>query len=314
MFSRFGTQRWMFVLLAVAGLALMPATSALAQDDAADPAAAETAADDAAAPAGEMTDDAAATGDEAAATGDDAAAAVSDDPFDDQALPNLTDEEMNQSVFLAPLGFMLEMFYKGGTFMWPLLFASVLGMGVILERFYTLTRARVDTRKLITDVVSALKGGGVGSGVEGAVEVCQRTRGPIAAILHAGLMRANKGPEAVEKAIESAGTIEMSFLQRGLIILASIANVAPLIGFLGTVSGMINAFEAIAAAEQVSAKLVATGISEALITTASGLIVAIPIQLANNFFISRIDRFVLEMEEASVELVDTLVDLEHHRA
>jgi biopolymer transport protein ExbB len=126
-------------------------------------------------------------------------------------------------------------------------------------------------------------------------------------------MRAPKGPEAVEKAIESAGTIEMSFLQRGLIILASIANVAPLMGFLGTVSGMIHAFEAIAAAEQVSAKLVATGISEALITTATGLMVAIPVQLANNFFISRIDRFVLEMEEASIELVDTLVDMEMHR-
>ena len=118
----------------------------------------------------------------------------------------------------------------------------------------------------------------------------------------------------MEKAIESAGTIEMSFLQRGLIILASIANVAPLMGFLGTVSGMIHAFEAIAAAEQVSAKLVATGISEALITTATGLMVAIPIQLANNFFISRIDRFVIEMEEASIELVDTLVDMESHQA
>jgi biopolymer transport protein ExbB len=117
----------------------------------------------------------------------------------------------------------------------------------------------------------------------------------------------------VEKAIESAGTIEMAFLQRGLIILASIANVAPLLGFLGTVSGMIHAFEAIAAAEQVSAKLVATGISEALITTATGLMIAIPVQLMNNFFISRIDRFVLEMEEASIELVDTLVDMEGHR-
>jgi biopolymer transport protein ExbB len=126
-------------------------------------------------------------------------------------------------------------------------------------------------------------------------------------------MRASKGPEAVEKAIESAGTIEMAFLQRGLIILASIANVAPLLGFLGTVSGMIHAFEAIAAAEQVSAKLVATGISEALITTATGLMIAIPVQLMNNFFISRIDRFVLEMEEASIELVDTLVDMEGHR-
>jgi biopolymer transport protein ExbB len=105
----------------------------------------------------------------------------------------------------------------------------------------------------------------------------------------------------------------MSFLQRGLIVLTSVVNVAPMLGFLGTVSGMIHAFEAIAAAEQVSAKLVASGISEALITTEAGLVVAIPVQIAVNYFISNIDRFVLDMEEASVELVDTLVDMEREQ-
>jgi biopolymer transport protein ExbB len=225
-----------------------------------------------------------------------------------EALP--TEDEIEfEAESLNPLGFVLEKFDQGGNFMWPLLIASVIALAVILERFWTLSRARVNTTRLMSQVVGALKE----EGLQGSIEVCQRTRGPIAAILHAGLMRAGKGPEAVEKAIESAGTIEMSFLQRGLIILASIANVAPLLGFLGTVSGMIHAFEAIAAAEQVSAKLVATGISEALITTATGLMIAIPTQLANNFFISRIDRFVLEMEEASIELVDTLVDMEAHR-
>jgi len=227
------------------------------------------------------------------------------------ALPTLPEGSDEPEAALPKQGFLIEFFEKGGVFMWPLLACSLLGLGVILERLWTLSRARVNTRKLMSQVIGALKN----DGLQGAVEVCQRTRGPIAAILHAGLMRASKGPEAVEKAIESAGTIEMSFLQRGLIVLASIANVAPLLGFLGTVSGMIHAFEAIAAAEQVSAKLVATGISEALITTATGLMIAIPVQIANNFFISRIDRFVLEMEEASVELVDTLVDMEvHHQA
>jgi biopolymer transport protein ExbB len=227
------------------------------------------------------------------------------------ALPTLPESSDEPEVTLPKQGFLIEFFEKGGVFMWPLLACSLLGLAVILERAWTLSRARVNTRKLMSQVVGALKN----DGLQGAIEVCQRTRGPIAAILHAGLMRASKGPEAVEKAIESAGTIEMSFLQRGLIVLASIANVAPLLGFLGTVSGMIHAFEAIAAAEQVSAKLVATGISEALITTATGLMIAIPVQIANNFFISRIDRFVLEMEEASVELVDTLVDMEvHHKA
>jgi biopolymer transport protein ExbB len=232
-----------------------------------------------------------------------------DEPGMSEALPTEGEIEFKPET-LSPLGFVLEKFNQGGTFMWPLLIASIIGLAVILERFWTLSRARVNTTNLMSQLISALKQ----DGLQGGIEVCQRTRGPIAAILHAGLMRASKGPEAVEKAIESAGTIEMAFLKRGLIILASIANVAPLLGFLGTVSGMIHAFEAIAAAEQVSAKLVATGISEALITTATGLMIAIPVQLANNFFISRIDRFVLEMEEASIELVDTLVDMEAHRS
>jgi biopolymer transport protein ExbB len=236
------------------------------------------------------------------------AAGTDDDAGMSEALPTESEIEFKPET-LSPLGFVLEKFNQGGTFMWPLLIASIIGLAVILERLWTLSRARVNTTGLMSQVISALKQ----DGLQGGVEVCQRTRGPIAAILHAGLMRASKGPEAVEKAIESAGTIEMAFLQRGLIILASIANVAPLLGFLGTVSGMIHAFEAIAAAEQVSAKLVATGISEALITTATGLMIAIPVQLMNNFFISRIDRFVLEMEEASIELVDTLVDMEGHR-
>lgn len=280
---------WLFALVLVAGLAAAP--SVWAQDDAATP-------DDAAT----MTDDAAATDTDTSQAV--APPAAGDDDLS-SAMPQV--DETNVLIETLPaLGFVLEKFQQGGPFMWPLLIASIIGLAVILERAFTLTRARVNTTQLMTRVIGALKE----DGLQGAINVCQETRGPIAAILHAGLMRAPKGPEAVEKAIESAGTIEMSFLQRGLIILASIANVAPLLGFLGTVSGMISAFEAIAAAEQVSAKLVASGISEALITTATGLLVAIPIQLANNFFISRIDRFVLEMEEASIELVDTLVDLE----
>jgi len=196
----------------------------------------------------------------------------------------------------------LELFDAGGMFMWPLLVTSIIGLAVILERVFTLQRAHTNTRRLMEKILQNLKGSGIGA----AIETCTKTRGPIAAVLHAGLLKANKGPEAVEKAIEDAGTIEMAFLQRGLIWLATVANVAPLIGFLGTVSGMINAFEAIAAAEQVSAKVVAKGISEALITTATGLLIAIPVQTAHNYFVARIDRFVLEMEESSVELVEAI--------
>jgi biopolymer transport protein ExbB len=209
-----------------------------------------------------------------------------------------------------PMSGVLELFQAGGLFMWPLLATSIIGLAVILERFLTLQRAHTNTRRLMEKILQDLRASGVAS----AIETCTRTRGPIAAILHAGLLKAAKGPQAVEKAIENAGTIEMSFLQRGLIWLATVANIAPLLGFVGTVSGMINAFEAIAAAEQVSAKVVAKGISEALITTAAGLLIAIPVQASHNYFVARIDRFIIEMEESSVELVDALSDAADHGA
>ncbi len=195
-----------------------------------------------------------------------------------------------------------ELFVKGGTFMWWLLTVALVGFVFIIERAWTLNRARVNTRKLIGTVITTLRN----DGVQAAAEECQKVRGPIAAILYSGLQKADKGRDAVEKAIGTAGTIEMSFLERGLIWVSSVTTIAPLIGFLGTVSGMINAFEAIAASEQVNAKLVASGISEALITTATGLIVAIPATIGYNYFVSTIDRFVIEMEETSAELIEEL--------
>jgi biopolymer transport protein ExbB len=200
-------------------------------------------------------------------------------------------------------------YIKGGFFMHFLLTCSIIALVFIIERAWTLSRARVNVKALMMRVVRALRE----EGVQGALEVCQRTRGPIAAILHAGLMRASRGPMAVEESMKTSGAIEMSFLERGLVALATIANVAPLLGFLGTVSGMISAFAAIAAAEQVSAKLVAKGIQEALITTATGLIIAVPVTIAHSFFVSQIDRFIIEMEEAAVELVDELQELEQQK-
>ena len=195
-----------------------------------------------------------------------------------------------------------ELFVKGGQFMWWLLIVAITGFVFLIERLWTLNRARVNTRRLIGTVITTLRN----DGVQAAAEECQKVRGPIAAILYSGLQKADKGREAVEKAIATAGTIEMSFLERGLIWISSVTTIAPLIGFLGTVSGMINAFEAIAASEQVNAKLVASGISEALITTATGLVVAIPATIGYNYFVSAIDRFVIEMEETSAELIEEL--------
>lgn len=201
---------------------------------------------------------------------------------------------------------LLDWFNRGGPFMWPILLCSVVAATFIVERTITLLRARANTKTLMNDTINAVRRD---SDVESAMRNCEQTRGPIAAIIHSGLRQARKGPEAVEKAIETAGAVEMSFMERGLIWLATISTIAPLLGFLGTVSGMIGAFDAIKAADQVSAKLVAGGISEALITTQAGLLVAVPTSLFHNFFLSQIDRFVVEMEESSSELVNTIAEL-----
>lgn len=201
---------------------------------------------------------------------------------------------------------MVDLFIKGGPFMWPLLFALIVGIAMAIVKFWTLTRASINTRKFLAKIKGALSTGGIGA----AAEICVNTRGPVASIFHAGLLRAGRGVEYVEKAIEGAATIEMAFLERGMVWLATVANIAPMLGFLGTVSGMIKAFEAIAIAGDIEPSLVASGISEALITTATGLAIAIPVQALHNFFVSRVDRLIIEMEESSSDLVDTLTEIE----
>jgi biopolymer transport protein ExbB len=196
----------------------------------------------------------------------------------------------------------VDFWNKGGKFMWWLLFLSIMGVTLMIERAITLQRATINTRSFMEKIVGAVKAGKV----DEALEICAKTRGPIPQILHAGLLVAPLGPATVEKAIESAGVVELNFLERGMILLATVANLAPLVGFLGTVSGMIAAFEAIAQAEQVSAKLVAAGISEALITTEVGLVIAIPVQLSYNLFVQKVNRFVVDMEDSAAELVSTL--------
>jgi biopolymer transport protein ExbB len=201
---------------------------------------------------------------------------------------------------------MLDLFYDGGWAMYPLLFTLIIGLAVIFERLFSLSRASINTRKFLQRIKVALRE----EGITAAQEICANTRGPVASIFHAGLMRVDRGLEQVEKAIENAGTIEMSFLERGLVWLATVANIAPMLGFLGTVSGMISAFAAIAEAGDVNATIVASGISEALITTASGLAIAIPIQAMHNYFVSRVDRLVIDMEESANDLIDYLIEME----
>lgn len=204
---------------------------------------------------------------------------------------------------------LVQMYTKGGVWMHPLLLCALLGLGLIVERLWTLWRARIDTRNLMMEVMRALRQ----EGPRAAMRACESARGPIANMLHAGLMRAHHGPEAVEKAIHTAGSIEMAFLERGLLALATLSNLAPLLGFLGTITGMIKALSAIEAANQVSAAIVAKGIEEALVCAAAGLVVAVPLSAFYAYFVLAIDRFVLEMEGSSSELVDELMDIEYRK-
>ena len=201
---------------------------------------------------------------------------------------------------------MVELFIKGGAFMWPILLLFIFGLMIVLERIYTLTKASLITRSFIPKMNKALQEGGV----KDALEICENTPGPVAEIFHAGLARTEQGIEAVEKSIESAGSIEMAFLERGMIWLATVITLAPMLGFTGTVSGMVKAFRDIEAANNISPAIVAGGISEALLTTLFGLVVAIIIQFFYNLFSSRVDKIIIDMEENSVNLVDNLASME----
>jgi biopolymer transport protein ExbB len=164
----------------------------------------------------------------------------------------------------------------------------------------------INSKKFFEEIANSLKD----TGVDGAIEICNNTRGPVAEVFHAGLTRYNRGLEEVEKAIQNSGSVEMAFLEKNMIWLNAVVTIAPMLGFTGTVAGMIKAFDSIEAANNISPAVVAGGISQALLTTAFGLIVAMIIQIFQNFFVSRIDRLVLDMEEQSVQLVDSLYEIE----
>ena len=199
---------------------------------------------------------------------------------------------------------MVELFLEGGPFMWPILLLLLAGLGLVGERFYSLNQSQVDSDGFMDSLRDALKSGGS----KKAMDVCAGHDGPVSNICKAGLSKVGKGPEQVEKAIENAGSLEMAFLEKNMGWLTAIIAIAPMMGFTGTVAGMIFAFDAIAAANDISPAVVAVGISQALLTTAFGLIVAMIIQIAQNFFSSMIDGMVLDMEERSIEITDLLRD------
>ena len=200
---------------------------------------------------------------------------------------------------------LLQIFADGGIFMYPLVLCSLLAFGVIIAKAYTLWAAHRKSRSLLERVTEL----GKARRYDEALELAVETPGPVAAILVSGLRRihdSRASEKEIEKAIKTTGTIELGFLERGLVVLATVANVAPLLGFLGTVAGMISAFGAIAEAGQVEASLVAGGIKVALITTAAGLVIAIPVNIGYNFFVTRIDKLIQDMEEGTGAVLEMI--------
>jgi len=204
---------------------------------------------------------------------------------------------------------LLSLFEDGGIMMYPLVLCSLLALGVIIAKGWTLWVAHKDTQTVLEGCGELARAGRI----DEAAELAANTPGPAAAILHAGLrrireMRVRRGE--VEQVISTTGTIELGFLERGLVVLATIANVAPLMGFLGTVAGMILAFASIEGSGQVDPGLVAGGIKVALLTTATGLIIAIPVNIAYNWFVTRIDKLIVDMEQGAQEVFNLAWDLE----
>ena len=194
-------------------------------------------------------------------------------------------------------------FIEGGAaFMASVLICLILGLALSIERIIYLNMATTNTKKLVNEIDDSLEKGGV----DAAKEVCRNTAGPVATIFHQGLDRSTGSYEEVAKAIEDYGSVEMSKLESGLSWISLFIALAPMLGFMGTVIGMISAFDDIAEANTINASIVAGGIKIALITTVSGLVVAIILQVFYNYILSKIDSIVLDMEEASMDLVDIL--------
>ncbi|MDT8368977.1 MAG: MotA/TolQ/ExbB proton channel family protein [Longimicrobiales bacterium] len=204
---------------------------------------------------------------------------------------------------------LLTLFADGGPMMYPLILCSLVALGVIIAKTWTLFAAHRGTQMLLVEVEEAARDGRTAE----AIEIAASTPGPTAAILYAGLRRIDGGSVMegeIDYAISTTGTIELSFLERGLVVLATIANVAPLMGFLGTVAGMIIAFDAIARAGNVDPTLVAGGIKVALLTTAAGLVIALPVNIGYNYFVTRIDGLILDMEQGAQRILNIAWDLE----
>ena len=198
---------------------------------------------------------------------------------------------------------MMQKFLEGGwAWMLPILIFLIIGLAVAIERILYLSLSTINSKKLITKVEEALKNGGI----EAAKEVCRNTRGPIASIYYQGLDRYDQGLDSVEKAVVSYGSVQTGQMESSLTWIGLFIALSPMLGFMGTVVGMIAAFDAIQAAGDISPTLVAGGIKVALLTTLMGLIAAVILQLFYNYIVSKIDSLVNDMEDSSITLMDIL--------
>jgi len=196
-----------------------------------------------------------------------------------------------------------QKFIEGGAgFMALIIICLIIGLALSIERILFLTFSKINTKKLVEKVEKALAEGGI----EAAKNVCRETRGPVASIFYQGLLRYDQGIDVVEKTVVSYGSVQMSEMENGLSWISLFIAIAPSLGFLGTVIGMIEAFDAIQAAGDISPNVVAGGMKVALITTVGGLIVAMILQVFYNYILAKIDSITIDMEDSSIALVDVL--------
>ena len=214
-------------------------------------------------------------------------------------------EEAEEGAIVALHKTLKTKFIEGGAgFMAATLLCLVFGLALCIERIIYLSLSKTNTKALLANVEAALKNGGI----EAALEVCRNTRGPVASIFYQGLSRYEEGVEVVEKTVSSYGGVQLGLLEKNLSWISLFISIAPSLGFLGTIIGMIQAFDKIQQVGDISATVVAGGIKVALLTTLLGLIIAIILQVFYNYILSLVEGLVNEMEDASISLLDLVVE------
>ncbi|MDD5730331.1 MAG: MotA/TolQ/ExbB proton channel family protein [Candidatus Omnitrophica bacterium] len=201
-----------------------------------------------------------------------------------------------------------QVFLAGGPVMWPILICSVFAMAIALDKFWYLQKIRIDTKEFLDGILDRIKR----HQIQEALQICDKTKSPVSLILKAGILKYDRSRPQIKEAIEDASLYEIPKLEKNLSILATVAHICPLLGLLGTVTGMVRCFQVIQAKatafSPVSPADLAGGIWEALLTTVAGLLVAIPTYVAYNYLVNRVNNFILEMEKAATELVNFLTE------